>query len=69
MQVSVSYVCKWMSHASVYVVSCDHLWDVWLVGDSDEGIKEGHDGGGSHHLGVNQVSKETNLDGREERVS
>ena len=46
------------------VISCSslhYLWDVWLVGDSDKGIKETHDGGRSYHLGVHQISKETNL--------
>lgn len=59
--------CK--CHMSVTCVSCDHLWDVWLIGDSDEGIKESHDGGGSHHLGIHQVSKEANLGGRTESIS
>ena len=54
---------------SVTCVSCDHLCDVWLIGDSDEGIKESHDGGGSHHLGIHQVSKEANLGGRTESIS
>ena len=48
---------KWESHhATVH-----YLWDVWLVGDSDEGIKETHDGGRPDHFGIHQVSKETNL--------
>ena len=42
-------------------VTVHYLWDVWLIGDSDEGVKETHDGGRPDHFGIHQVSKETNL--------
>lgn len=32
-----------------------YLRDVWLISDGDEGVKEGHDGGGGHYLRIHKV--------------
>lgn len=38
-----------------------HVGYVWFVGDSDEGVKQSHNGGRGHHLSIHQIGQKAYL--------